>query len=476
MPGIKIGQKFQTWNQNRKEKKQAKKGKLNQTDVTPSAPEAMPPVRPQLQPTALVDPRMLQERQAEHSLIEKPLLVVTGESDHGTRPYGWAVEPDELPTYQQATGQPSKLTQPVSLEQQKKTLKKQISQQQGAVNKSKASLEKLEKKFDEDVKAAKSSTKKAKALSQKSSKRQTELQTAEKKMATDEAKLKALSDEMALLEALERNSADTPVAAPSQTRAVSQPMPEVKTEPLEEPDEEAEKKVALTDTPASDEVEENEAATEHHSRLGSLIKPFITVNKAQVQAAHDLHDTAREEFETARKNCKTLRKTKADLEKKLKNAGKNKIFESSRQKAAAQSKQLTEDLVTATEKLEKAEASLPLYQQQLNDAEQDLKEAEKNTDNLVNFTTHFATSLRTMHKLSRSSKPEDKAELDRRRTIRAPQLVIDSPDGRMQVDNLSLKLRVLKFEKKGSHWAPVLGIEAMTGKVSFPCPISRLLN
>ena len=470
MPSIRISQRLQIWKQNRKEKKEANKGKLNQTEVRPSAPEAMPPVRSQLQPNALVDPRMLQERQTEHSPVEKPMLMVIGESGQDTHPDGWAVEPDALPTYQQATGQSSALSQPADLAKQKKTLKKQIAQQQTAVNNSNASLRKLEKQFNKEIEAAKSSAKKAQTPSHKTPRTQAEIQTAKKKAEADETSLKALSNHLAFLEAKERKSSEVPVAVPS--RPVAQTTSEKTIKALEE----TEKKVDLTDTPTSDDVEENEGAKEHHSRLGTLIKPFITVNKAQIQAAHDRRKSTRSEFETARKSCSSLRSQKADLDKKLKDAGKEKFFERSRQNAAAKSRQITTDLIKVTESLKKAEAALLLYQQQLDDAEQGLKEAEKNTGNLVKFATHFATSLRTMYRLSHSSKPEDRAKLDQQRTIRVPQLVIDTPDGRMQVDDLSLKLKALKFEKKGSEWAPVLGIEHMTGRVSLPLPDQQALK
>ena len=229
------------------------------------------------------------------------------------------------------------------------------------------------------------------------------------------------------------------------------------------------------DNPVSESVENNETETEHHSRLGSIIKPFITVNKAQVQAAKEHFSITKTELKQAQTHLANLSKSVKTLQKKLRQASKGKRFESSLKKAATESKGITEDLLKSRHDLQKATAQVQLLQQSFVDAEKELKEAEKNTDNLVNFATSLVTSLRTLYKLSQSSTP-DHATIDRKRTIHVPQLVIDTPDGRMQIDDLKLKLRVLNFEQKGKGWAPVLGVESMTGKISMPLPDQQALK
>ena len=59
----------------------------------------------------------------------------------------------------------------------------------------------------------------------------------------------------------------------------------------------------------------------------------------------------------------------------------------------------------------------------------------------------------------------------RLQSFTAPKLVIDTPDGKVEVENLKLKLKSLGFKQNAAkQWVPVLGIESMSGRISIPLP------
>ena len=215
-------------------------------------------------------------------------------------------------------------------------------------------------------------------------------------------------------------------------------------------------------------AEIDEGSIKHKSRLANIIKPWLTLNKEEIAGLKIRKEAAAKEFGVAEKHHKHCTANHKDCLKTL-----EKAIRKARPNIAGQgaSGKLHENLLQAKKELDQATAQLEAHRQQLAEVEAEIKEANKNTDSLVEFALSFATNLRKLHKLSQKDTAAARREMARLQTFSVPRLVIDTPDGKLQVENLKLQLKTLSFKQnQAGQWVPTLGIESMSGQIKVPMP------
>ena len=218
-------------------------------------------------------------------------------------------------------------------------------------------------------------------------------------------------------------------------------------------------------------AEIDEGNLKHKSGLADIIKPWLTLNKEELAALKTRKDKISKELDRTKKlKNKKEKNHKACLEalqKEMQTANK------ASQKTAGQggAKALHQKILDAQNELDEAEAQLKTQQQLLAEVKSEISVAGKNSDSLIDFAASFATNLRELYKLQKKDNAVARAEMAKLQSFTAPKLVIDTPDGKVQVENLKIKLKSLEFKRNAAkQWIPVLRVESMSGQISVPMP------
>lgn len=421
---------------NYREKQAAKKGRHKQHDVGVS--DTSPGMMESSSGTERLEQTPVGNRQTEKHVIKRPILQMTTRGDGQDQELLDELMPRHRPagappTYDEATMHPGEVDIPSSpppayrqegfhfspddLKKQTKVAISAYVKADKALKAQQKKVESLEQELAEKVR--KKGTDKAGKLREK-------LQTAKTK----------LSEEESVCEQLEKTRSD-----------------------LEK---------ALDDATS---LEVDEGSQKHKSKLATMIKPWLTFNKEELAGLRTRKDAVSKELNNAKKLKNKKDKAHNDLIEALKKEIRTANKASNGMTGRGGAEALHQKMLDAQKELDEAKAQLQIHQQLMAEVESEITESAKNSDSLVDFAVSFATNLRKLHKLQEKDNAVARANMARLQSFTAPKLVIDTPDGKVQVENLKIKLKSLEFKQNAAkQWVPVLGIESMSGRISVPMP------